>query len=198
MVEDKITSVVFAHTNGPYRGIISAASSGVCAALLVTSQAEHVITSSHTRSLPVLKTITTIYAEKGMTGLLLPPGMLAMVGREVPFATALFYFRPVLSTRLEKLYPNENNRLNLSRELLCGCLTSSVATPLSHPPSVIAAYQQGHSVSFRKAVRDILAIDGWKGFWRGLGARTVSLAGTFTVVPIMLHILSPLHNDLSP
>lgn len=191
-----MTTIVYSKLDSPFRGILSAALSGVCAALLVTSQAEYIITSSHTRSLPMLSTVKALYAERGVRGLALPPGMLAMIGREVPFASALFYFRPMLSTYLERIFPAENNKIQFSKELLCGSLTSFVATPISHPPSVIAAYQQGHSVNVKTAVYEILATDGIMGMWRGIVARTVSLAGTFTIVPIILHVFSPLHGDL--
>ena len=190
ILEDQITSLVYSHMEGPYKGIISAASSGVCAALCVASQTEHVIISSHTRGLSMFHTISAIYEEKGISGLLLPPGMLAMVGREVVFASALLYFRPLLSESLQQKFPTDNKNFNLPRELLCGCLTSLVATPISHPPSVIAAYQQGHSVSLMVALREITAHNGWRGLWRGVMVRTFSLAGTFTVVPIFFHLLS--------
>ena len=74
----------------------------------------------------------------------------------------------------------------LSTSALCGVLTSMLVTPISQAPSVIAAYQQGHQASASEAVQDILRRYGWRGFFRGLGARTFSLAGTFSVVPLVL------------
>ena len=71
---------------------MSAATSGVIAALLVTSQVEHIITASHVRQITIFETITSTKPRN----IFLPPGMLAMVGREVPFSTALFYFRPLI------------------------------------------------------------------------------------------------------
>lgn len=193
IVEDRVTSVVYNHLSGDYKGIISAALSGVCAALCVASQTEYIITTSHSRGITMIESLQTIYAAKGLTGILLPPGMVAMVGREIPFASALFYFRPLLSQFVNSQFPTEKDKiqLNLPRELLCGCLTSFVATPLSHPASVIASYQQGHSVSPQVAIKEIIRSDGHKGFLRGIAARTCSLAGTFTVVPILLHLFSP-------
>ncbi len=70
-------------------------------------------------------------------------------------------------------------------------MTSALATPLSHPASVIASYQQGHNESFLNTIRFIMRHSGWKGFFRGLIARTISLSGTFTIVPIVLRVLSP-------
>jgi hypothetical protein len=45
---------------------------------------------------------------------------------------------------------------------------------------------QGHSLGLADAVRQLLAAGGW----RGLGARTLSLAGTMTVVPVVIGGLS--------
>ena len=38
---------------------------------------------------------------------------------------------------------------------------------------------------------ELLSIGGWKELWRGLIPRTVSLAGTMTVVPLVLQTLAP-------
>jgi len=38
--------------------------------------------------------------------------------------------------------------------------------------------------------------EGYKELWRGLGARTVSLAGTFTVVPIVMSLLLPKEDEI--
>lgn len=138
----------------------------------------------------MMQTAAAVCTETGVSGLLLPPGMLAMVGREIPFASALFYIRPLLSQCLMDSFPGADQKLSIVKELTCGCLTSIIATPLSHPPSVIAAYQQAHSIGLVAAIRGITARDGHIGLWRGLLARTVALAGTFTVVPIIVNILS--------
>jgi hypothetical protein len=45
---------------------------------------------------------------------------------------------------------------------------------------------QGHSLGLAAAVRQLLAAAGWRALWRGLGARTLSLAGTMTVVPVVI------------
>jgi hypothetical protein len=84
--------------NSPYNDLLSAATSGLIAALVVTSQIEHLITASHVHNVPVRDTFTKIYSKDPMK-IFLPPGMVAMVGREVPFATALFYLRPLIATK---------------------------------------------------------------------------------------------------
>lgn len=78
--------------------MICAASSGVVAALMITSQVEHLITSSHVHNTSVINTFLRVYRDNPRK-ILLPPGMMAMVGREVPFATALFYFRPLIAEK---------------------------------------------------------------------------------------------------
>ena len=76
------------------------------------------------------------------------------------------------------------------QELFCGFTAALIASPVSHVPSVIAAYQQGHNLPLRIAYSNIIAEGGWRELWRGLGARTLSLAGTMTVVPIVISALA--------
>jgi hypothetical protein len=83
--------------HSPYNELISAATSGLIAALTVTSQIEHLITASHVHNVSVREIFTKI-SSKDPLKIFLPPGMVAMVGREVPFATALFYIRPLIAT----------------------------------------------------------------------------------------------------
>lgn len=158
------------------------------------------ITASHTEATSIVTTARTLYRRHGLHHLLLPPGMAAMAGREVPFASALFYIRPMMfhyiqpeeDMRRAKTYTGTGASLwlqKLSASALCGVLTSMLVTPISQAPSVIAAYQQGHAATFSQAVQDIRQRYGWRGFFRGLGARTFSLAGTFTVVPLVLESL---------
>ena len=114
-----------------------------------------------------------------------------MVCREIPFAATLFHIRPALTQWVQDTHPIEHmsTPLWLAREAGLGCVTSAVASPISHVPSVIAAYQQGHGVDFRTALQQLLdGPGGMKELWRGLGARTFSLAGTFTVVPIVMEL----------
>ena len=223
IVEDKVTSILNLALNGQencwYCGLLSAATSGMVAAVLVTSQVslqnllvlivcwsrdsfvtfnnkvEYLITASHTEKMSVGKTLRYLYKKHGLYHLLLPPGMLAMVGREVPFASALFYVRPAMFKHLQADSTDADGSTSTSihdkifHSALCGVATSVLVTPLSQAPSVIAAYQQGHAVTISAAVEEIRLRYGWKGFFRGLTARTFSLAGTFTVVPLALEKL---------
>ena len=178
ILEDGVSTVL-----KPRCGDLAAsAASGAIAGVCVTSQVEQCITASHARNLSVRETAVAIY-RRGVAGLILPPGMLATACREVPFAAALFAVRPRLRKIAEERYPTTQRFL---RELSCGVAAASVAGPASHAPSVVAAYQQATDVTPSRAVADIYAAGGLRAFFRGLPARTVSLAGTFTVVPLAL------------
>ena len=178
IIEDGVSTVL-----KPRCGDLAAsAASGAIAGVCVTSQVERCITASHARNLSVRETAVAIY-RRGVAGLILPPGMLATACREVPFAAALFAVRPRLKRIAEERYPTTQRFL---RELSCGVAAASVAGPASHAPSVVAAYQQATDVTPRQAIAKIYAAGGLREFFRGLPARTVSLAGTFTVVPLAL------------
>lgn len=203
-----MTRVLQKEVHNPSADMICAAFSGVVAALTITSQVEHLITSSHVHNQSVMNTFSKIYHQNPVK-LILPPGMLAMVGREVPFSTALFYFRPLIAekfgihrpppTSLFPLLIHVSGPLDHATipwyrqfcyDLQYGFMTSLIATPLSHPASVVASYQQGHDQPILQSIRSISNQYGWKGFFNGLTARTLSLTGTFTVVPIVLRIFS--------
>jgi hypothetical protein len=190
IIEDKVTKEMYGIIEGRKKEIISAAISGACAALTVTSQVEHVITLSHYHGKNMMNTLKYLYREKGLIGLMLPPGMTAMVGREMLFASALFWFRPYVTDNIVQPV-RTNNKIDFIKEFICGAITATVLAPISHPAYVIAAYQQRTGTSASRVFRSIYSTDGWKGFWRGLIPRTFSLTGTFTIVPIILHMLLP-------
>ena len=178
IIEDGVSTVL----KPRWGDLAASAASGAIAGVCVTSQVERCITASHARNLSVRETAVAIY-RRGVAGLILPPGMLATACREVPFAAALFAVRPRLRKIAEERYPTTQRFL---RELSCGVAAASVAGPASHAPSVVAAYQQATEASPRRAMADIYSSGGLRAFFRGLPARTVSLAGTFTVVPLAL------------
>ena len=179
IIEDGVSTVL-----KPRCGDLAAsAASGAIAGVCVTSQVERCITASHARDRGVGETIAALYRRGGILALALPPGMAATACREVPFAAALFAVRPRLRAIAEERYPTTQRFL---RELSCGVAAASVAGPASHAPSVVAAYQQATDVTPRQAIAKIYAAGGLREFFRGLPARTVSLAGTFTVVPLAL------------
>ena len=172
--------------------LVCSAASGAVAACVVASPVEHIITRSHAMKRGIGETVKLLYHRHGAIYLAAPPGMAAMAGREVPFAASLFWLQPTLSKMAQALDGNDQSH-SIGKYLLVGIATSIIATPISHVPSVIAAYQQGHGKDLRTAVGDLYRIGGVREFWRGLGARTVSLAGTMTVVPLVLRALAPQH-----
>ena len=179
IIEDGVSTVL-----KPRCGDLAAsAASGAIAGVCVTSQVERCITAAHARDRGVGETVAALYRRGGILALALPPGMLATACREVPFAAALFAARPRLRKIAEERYPGAQRLL---RELSCGVAAAAVAGPASHAPSVVAAYQQATEATPRQAVADIYASGGLRAFFRGLPARTLSLAGTFTVVPLAL------------
>ena len=179
IIEDGVSTVL-----KPRCGDFTAsAASGAIAGVCVTSQVERCITASHARNLSVRETAVAIYKRSGVAGLVMPPGMAATACREVPFAAALFAVRPLLRKIAEERYPTTQRFL---RELSCGVAAAAVAGPASHAPSVVAAYQQATDATPRRAAAEIYAAGGLRAFFRGLPARTLSLAGTCTVVPLAL------------
>ena len=180
IIEDGVSTVL-----KPRCGDLAAsAASGAIAGVCVTSQVERCITAAHaSKGLSVRETVVAIYQRNGVAGLISPPGMAATACREVPFAAALFAVRPRLRAIAEERYPGTQRLL---RELSCGVAAASVAGPASHAPSVVAAYQQATDATPSRAVAEIYAAGGLRAFFRGLPARTMSLAGTFTVVPLAL------------
>mmetsp|Transcript_135754 Transcript_135754/g.234659 ORF Transcript_135754/g.234659 Transcript_135754/m.234659 type:complete len:128 (-) Transcript_135754:102-485(-) len=122
-----------------------------------------------------------------------------MVGREMPFVAALFYVRPAVTAYVygaqearasdQGAEPQAAPRRQLHLELLAGLTTAFMTCPFSHVPSVVAAYQQGRGVGLQRACSEIYREGGFKAFWRGLLARTLSIAGTMTVVPVVVDAL---------
>merc|ERR1719253_1722019 len=83
------------------RELVSSVFAGAFAAATFCSQVEHAITAAHAQDLTMTGAVRHIYHTRGgIRGLLLPPGMLAMMCREMPFVTALFYVRPAVTARI--------------------------------------------------------------------------------------------------
>ncbi len=92
------------------------------------------------------------------------------------------------------LYPGHkrNYYRMFSHETLYRSGTRSTALPGVLGVLTRGTVSQGHSLGLAAAVRQLLAAGGWRALWRGLGARTLSLAGTMTVVPVVIGGLSGL------
>eukprot|EP00427_Karlodinium_veneficum_P038723 CAMPEP_0169300402 /NCGR_PEP_ID=MMETSP1016-20121227/67609_1 /TAXON_ID=342587 /ORGANISM="Karlodinium micrum, Strain CCMP2283" /LENGTH=290 /DNA_ID=CAMNT_0009392767 /DNA_START=52 /DNA_END=925 /DNA_ORIENTATION=- len=180
------------------RELLSSVMGGAFAAATFCAQVEHVITASHALKMSMPATAAHLYHHRGgVKGLLLPPGTAAMMGREMPFGAALFYVRPTVTKMVYGAsgsgHASDDGASHVAKrfhlEFISGFLTAALTCPFSHVPSVIAAYQQGHGVSLRRACSDIYGQGGLRAFWRGLFARTCSIAGTMIVVPIVIDAL---------
>jgi hypothetical protein len=107
-----------------------------------------------------------------------------MMCREAPFAASLFWLQPILNSAATNIFGggsdggsavsdggcNGEGVESLSpsimlRYVAVGVTTSVLATPISHVPSVVAAYQQGHGVGRKDAVAALLAAGGWRELW---------------------------------
>lgn len=180
--------------------LVSSVLAGAVAAATFCSQVEHAITAAHTQRLTMSETLRHLYYKRGgVRGMMLPPGMMAMVGREMPFVAALFYVRPAVTAYVYgqqdigaaavEAPPAATSGRRLHLEFLAGFTTAFLTCPFSHVPSVVAAYQQGHGVGLRRACSDIYREGGIRAFWRGMLMRTLSISGTMVVVPIVLDML---------
>ena len=138
IIEDLVTRSLQQSTI-PLPDIVSAAASGVVAAVLVTSQVEHVITRAHSMDTSMGNTLSLLHKQRGISGLIVPPGMGMMICREIPFAATLFHVRPALTQFVQE--QDVANGIDIQtipwylwigREFGLGCITSIVASPISH------------------------------------------------------------------
>lgn len=168
--------------------LFSSLVAGALAGGTFCAQVEHIITAAHAQGTSMGVSVVNIFQTRGgLRGLLLPPGMIAMVGREMPFVAALFYVRPFVDSAIYGSSTVSERRF--THEILAGFTTSALTCPFSHVPSVIAAYQQGHGVSLSCACKHLYKEGGMQSFWRGFLTRTASIGGTMVIAPSVLRIL---------
>eukprot|EP01062_Namystynia_karyoxenos_P012930 TRINITY_DN14653_c0_g1_i1.p1 TRINITY_DN14653_c0_g1~~TRINITY_DN14653_c0_g1_i1.p1 ORF type:complete len:284 (+),score=57.09 TRINITY_DN14653_c0_g1_i1:80-853(+) len=170
--------------------------SGVAAAVTVASQVEHLIVHGHATGRSIPAAAQAVLREQGVVGLVLPYGIAATAAREAPYATALFYVAPWTSAayarRWEELR-NADGSPTVPGRMLAAYSTSMVTSPISHAPSVVAAYQQRAGVPLGEAVRAIHSAQGWSGFFAGVAQRTAALGGTLFVIPLVIDLLHGTH-----
>eukprot|EP01065_Artemidia_motanka_P040580 TRINITY_DN5108_c1_g1_i4.p1 TRINITY_DN5108_c1_g1~~TRINITY_DN5108_c1_g1_i4.p1 ORF type:complete len:264 (+),score=66.39 TRINITY_DN5108_c1_g1_i4:47-838(+) len=195
--EDGVTSALrslpqFQALKPEASGAVSAGASGVVAAVCVASQVESVIVRAHATGGSVGSALRDVYRARGAVGLVLPPGMAATAAREAPYATALFHVAPAVTQWYASKFPalrKESGDPTVVGRLLAAYTTSVLTSPISHAPSVVAAYQQNHGSSLGDAVREIHAASGVRGFFAGVVARTLALGGTLFVIPGVIRLL---------
>ncbi|CAE8597695.1 unnamed protein product [Polarella glacialis] len=193
----------------PYRELAASVAAGGLAAGACCAQVEHVITRAHAQGDTIPGIVRYLYCQPGgLQMLLMPPGILAIICREAPFVFALFHVRPVVTDFVYGRFvtgpetdPTFVSSASVSSdllrtktwkphlELIAGFATAALTCPVSHVPSVVAAYQQGHGVGMLRACTEIYRRGGLRSFWCGLIARTLSLGGTMTVVPNIIRLL---------
>merc|ERR1712232_818439 len=129
--------------------------------------------------------------------------MLAMVGREVPFVSGVFFIRPLVTKSIYQYWGSDTGGgvsdnidggsdtgggdsamtaavrpawwKTVHLEVAAGFLTSALTSPISQAPSVVSAYQQGHGVGLKQACTELYRQGGYGAFFRGLLPRTLAL-----------------------
>jgi len=121
-----------------------------------------------------------------------------MVGREVPFAVGIFYLAEKSKELFHGRRASKDNSWSLkscirwSLEEAAASVTCAAAVNIfSHPPSVVLARQQGLRIPLGQALREVYAQGALRGFYLGFVARTLSIAGSMWVVPLVLSLGSP-------
>jgi hypothetical protein len=176
---------------------VAAAGSGAVGGVLVASPIENVVVRGHRNSVPIGVAARRIFAEGGLHGLLLPKGAAAMVCREIPFAFGLFFFRERVAERWRVWTASDVEKQGSVKaagrwwigELGASLTTSALVNIFAHPASVVLAQQQAYDVRFSTALARAQAQGNGsllRGLFKGFVLRTVSIAGTMTVVPMVL------------
>lgn len=218
VVQDATTAVVLRSLDGKLDPTAAQAASacvaGAVGALTVGAQIEAVITRSHAIQQTITQTTWTTFRTSGIVALVAPYGAMMIAAREVPYAGCLFFLSGWIRARLDSAWPptvtgsgggssssssagaggsGGRSRSSILRDIAAAALTASIAGPISQAPSVIAAHQQAHAVSFGVACQHILAKSGPRGFYGGLLLRTTSLAGSMFVFPFSIETAQPLY-----
>jgi len=116
-----------------------------------------------------------------------------MVGREIPFSLGLFFLKEHVARYWhgEQGAPAEVPARSSvaswwAAELASSLSTSALTNVVAHPASVILALQQAHDLSLGNALARAWGNGGLRGFYTGFVSRTVAIAGTLTVVPLVI------------
>lgn len=205
VVQDGSTSVALRALEGKLEPTAafaaSACASGAVGALVIGSQIEGLITRAHATGATIVQTASATHATGGAMALALPHGAVMTAAREIPYAGCLFFLSGWIRERLHGRVAasegggagggSDDYKARVARDVLGASLTACVAGPISHVPSVIAAYQQAHALSISAACKALAATGGVRAFFGGLLPRTVSLAGSLFVMPFTIEALTP-------
>lgn len=206
LVEDHTTGLMVRSLDGVTGSqtaahFAAACFSGAVGAVTIGAQIEGVITRAHATGETVFEAAKSMVAARGIASIAAPYGALAMAGREIPFAGAVFCLSGLIRAQLRAAWPTAaessgssdgSGGASVLRDLFGASIAACVAGPLSQPPSVVAAHQQAHQVSIGAACRKIYTRGGYRGFFSGLVPRTASIAGTTFVMTFVVESLQPI------
>merc|ERR1712107_77398 len=116
------------------------------------------------------------------------------VGREIPFSLGVWFLKERVGHRFHAMAGSRTDTSSgvgahaywWTTELCASLTTSALCNIPAHPPSVILALQQAHGYKLNDAVSRAWDNGGWRGFYAGYLVRTIAIAGTMTVVPLIL------------
>eukprot|EP00746_Dinoflagellata_sp_MGD_P034073 gnl/MRDRNA2_/MRDRNA2_181332_c0_seq1.p1 gnl/MRDRNA2_/MRDRNA2_181332_c0~~gnl/MRDRNA2_/MRDRNA2_181332_c0_seq1.p1 ORF type:complete len:318 (-),score=44.02 gnl/MRDRNA2_/MRDRNA2_181332_c0_seq1:30-932(-) len=169
---------------------IAAGAAGALAGVAVASPTENVVTRAHktgqSTSLAALEVM-----RGGLKGTLLPRGVAAMVGREIPFSLGLFFLKDRASHLCHKFdcsadasTPKRIVSWTLA-DLAASFGTAAFCGIVAQPASVVLALQQADDIPLSKALTQIGKEGITRGFYKGYVPRTISIAGSLFVYPLV-------------
>eukprot|EP00928_Gymnodinium_smaydae_P032133 TRINITY_DN23351_c0_g1_i1.p1 TRINITY_DN23351_c0_g1~~TRINITY_DN23351_c0_g1_i1.p1 ORF type:complete len:299 (-),score=37.02 TRINITY_DN23351_c0_g1_i1:180-1076(-) len=183
--------------------LASSVCAGAIAGAFVAAPTENLVTRAHSLEQSVARVTRETLQREGLRGICLPYGMLACVGREVPFCVGIFFLRNRIVKQFHDwcghdLSEESRNDDATKRSLpslrwfgaeLAGSLaSSSVLNVVSHPPSVVLAMQQAHGMPIRDAMARIYSLGFFRGFYAGYALRTIAIGGSMFILPTCLRV----------
>lgn len=173
--------------------LFSSVCAGAAAGVWIAAPIEYQITQSHMRNQRIDYTIIETAKKKGIFKCVAPYGQAAMAGREIPFTVGLFFLRERIGRTVDSIFPPLHGLSTWKKSCVwwSGQFSGSMITAMTiqifaHPPSVLLALQQGRDLTLRQASSKIWLTFGWRGFYAGFVARTVSITGAALVFPIVM------------
>eukprot|EP00929_Paragymnodinium_shiwhaense_P074454 TRINITY_DN38110_c0_g1_i1.p1 TRINITY_DN38110_c0_g1~~TRINITY_DN38110_c0_g1_i1.p1 ORF type:complete len:288 (+),score=32.40 TRINITY_DN38110_c0_g1_i1:178-1041(+) len=175
---------------------VAAALAGAFTGVAVSSPIENVLTRAHKHGSSTMCAARDVICQGGLVGTFFPRGAVAMAGREIPFSLGLFYLRERVVNKMHDLGDAHQPHANggpasawgrwWAAEITASLTTSAFVNIASHPASVVLAQQQAHDLPLATALSRLWADGLVKGFYAGYLFRTVAIAGTMTVVPLVI------------
>ena len=122
-----------------------------------------------------------------------PAGLIATVGREVPFTVGVFYLSPLLQKQIQQRLPESgvSTSVALLTQGIAGAVSGAIVGYATVPVDLIKTRIQTHeqTLSIGTVVRSAIADRGWRGIWRGGDARSIYIALTGAGMNMVQHTL---------